>query len=150
MLWMVSPPLLCSYVILIACLSTKAVAFKTPLGMDSNISEIVYAGYLRSIYWVVILLSLFWANCIHILCSFPLLTLACSLPNTFQSWFLIAHLHVWLCLVRLKREGKDGSLVIREVVSTFWYDVQQRMAMLGVSWWHHFQWYLTRATVGSF
>ena len=58
---------------------------------------------------------------------------ACSLPDTFQSWFLIAHLHVWLCLVRLKREGKDGSLVIREVVTTFWYDVEQRMRVLGVS-----------------
>ena len=58
---------------------------------------------------------------------------ACSLPDTFQSWFLVAHLHVWLCLVRLKREGKDGSLVIREVVTTFWHDVEQRMRVLGVS-----------------
>ena len=61
-------------------------------------------------------------------------SLACSLPDTFQSWFLVAHLHVWLCLVRLKREGKDGSLVIREVVTTFWHDVEQRMRVLGVSW----------------
>ena len=40
---------------------------------------------------------------------------------------------MWLCLVRLKREGKDGSLVIREVVTTFWHDVKQRMRVLGVS-----------------
>ena len=62
-----------------------------------------------------------------------LYSLACGLPDTFQSWFLVAHLHVWLCLVRLKREGKDGSLVIREVVTTFWHDVEQRMRVLGVS-----------------
>lgn len=28
----------------------------------------------------------------------------CQLPDTFQSWFLITHLHVWMCLVRLKQE----------------------------------------------
>ena len=55
------------------------------------------------------------------------------MPDTFQSWFLVAHLHVWLCLVRLKREGRDGELVIQNVVSIFWYDVQQRMQVLGVS-----------------
>jgi cytochrome b pre-mRNA-processing protein 3 len=60
----------------------------------------------------------------HIMvCTFP----ACSLPDTFQSWFLVAHLHVWLCLVRLKREGKDGAVVIREVVTAFWHDMEQRM-----------------------
>ena len=58
---------------------------------------------------------------------------ACSMPDSFQSWFLVAQLHVWLCLVRLKREGRDGEFVIQNVVSTFWYDVQQRMQVLGVS-----------------
>ena len=67
--------------------------------------------------------------------------LVCSLPDSFQSWFLIAHLHVWLCMVRLKREGRDGSFVMKQVVSTFWYDVEQRMRVLGVScygdvYWH--------------
>ena len=73
--------------------------------------------------------TLFFIATLCINFTFP----ACSLPDTFQSWFLVAHLHVWLCLVRLKREGKDGSLVIREVVTTFWHDVEQRMRVLGVS-----------------
>lgn len=57
---------------------------------------------------------------------------ACSLPDSFQSWFLIAHLHVWLFMVRLKREGPDGEYLIRQVVSTFWYDVEHRMRAMEV------------------
>jgi hypothetical protein len=29
----------------------------------------------------------------------------CKLPDTFQSWFLVQQLHVWLCMVRLKVRG---------------------------------------------
>ena len=56
----------------------------------------------------------------------------CGLPDSFQSWFLVAQLHVWLCLVRLKREGKDGEFVIRQFVQFFWKDVEERMRVLGV------------------
>ena len=28
----------------------------------------------------------------------------CDLPDTFQSWFLVTQLHVWMSLVRLKQE----------------------------------------------
>ena len=55
------------------------------------------------------------------------------MPDSFQSWFLIAQLHLWLCMVRLKREGKDGDYLIKQVVSMCWYDVEQRMNVLGVS-----------------
>lgn len=54
------------------------------------------------------------------------------MPNTFQSWFLVAQLHVWLCLVRLKREGRDGEYVIKQLVQFFWKDVEERMRVLGV------------------
>lgn len=77
-----------------------------------------------------------------ILCStYPLIShvifffssVVCNMPDSFQSWFLIAQLHLWLCMVRLKREGKDGDYLIKQVVSMFWYDVEQRMNVLGVS-----------------
>ena len=45
----------------------------------------------------------------------------------------MAHLHVWLCMVRMKREGKDGETIIRELVANFWEDVEQRISELGVS-----------------
>lgn len=70
--------------------------------------------------------------CQRIHCAMFFIHTALKLPNTFQSWFLVAHLHLWMCLVRLKREGKDGHFMIRELVSTFWEDVKQRMSMLGV------------------
>ena len=58
---------------------------------------------------------------------------ACAMPDTFQSWFLVAHLHIWLLLVRLKREGKEGTFMINQVVVTFWEDVEARMKELGVT-----------------
>ena len=56
------------------------------------------------------------------------------MPDSFQSWFLSAHLNVWLCMVRLKREGKDGNYLTKQIVSMFWYDVEQRIKELGVSY----------------
>lgn len=55
------------------------------------------------------------------------------MPDSFQSWFLVAQLHLWLCLVRLKREGKDGDYLLKQMVAMFWNDVEARMKILGVS-----------------
>lgn len=57
---------------------------------------------------------------------------AAGMPDTFQSWFLINHLHVWMCLVRLKPEGKDGRYTYRRMVQIFWEDVEERMKVMGV------------------
>ncbi|EGD73529.1 hypothetical protein PTSG_05233 [Salpingoeca rosetta] len=57
----------------------------------------------------------------------------CQLPDTFQSWFLITHLHVWMCLVRLKQEGGDGKRTYKALVELFWKDVEYRMRAMGVS-----------------
>ncbi|XP_003384330.1 PREDICTED: ubiquinol-cytochrome-c reductase complex assembly factor 1-like [Amphimedon queenslandica] len=54
------------------------------------------------------------------------------LPDTFGSWFLIAHLHIWLFLVRLKREGEDGRFITHQLVNIFWTDTEERMRALGV------------------
>ncbi|BHF64885.1 Ubiquinol-cytochrome-c reductase complex assembly factor 1 [Sparganum proliferum] len=34
-----------------------------------------------------------------------------SLPDTFQSWFSLTTLHIWMCLVRLRREGQEGRIL---------------------------------------
>ncbi|XP_028404687.1 ubiquinol-cytochrome-c reductase complex assembly factor 1-like [Dendronephthya gigantea] len=57
---------------------------------------------------------------------------AAGMPDTFQSWFLINQLHVWMCLVRLKPEGKDGRYMYRRMVQIFWEDVEERMKVMGV------------------
>lgn len=62
----------------------------------------------------------------------------CKLPDTFQSWFLLTHLHLWMCMVRAKQEHKEGHYVCQQMVSMFWYDVEHRMKLLGVSLLHSF------------
>lgn len=57
---------------------------------------------------------------------------AAGMPDTFQSWFLVNQLHVWMCLVRLKPEGKDGRYMYRRMVQIFWDDVEERMKVMGV------------------
>ncbi|KAL7065183.1 hypothetical protein AAHC03_05114 [Spirometra sp. Aus1] len=34
-----------------------------------------------------------------------------GLPDTFQSWFSLTTLHIWMCLVRLRREGQEGRIL---------------------------------------
>ena len=56
----------------------------------------------------------------------------CGLPDTFQSWFLVTQLHVWMCLVRFKSEGRDGAALYKRLVTLFWNDVEHRMKLSGV------------------
>jgi len=57
---------------------------------------------------------------------------ACKMPDTFQSWFYIMHLHVWMILVRLKQEGKYGKNISYQMVEIMWQDVEQRVKLIGV------------------
>ncbi|KAA0198713.1 Ubiquinol-cytochrome c reductase complex chaperone [Fasciolopsis buskii] len=62
-----------------------------------------------------------------------------SLPDTFQSWFSVTALHMWMCLVRLRREGTEGQLLKRAFVNVslcyielgslklLWLDLRSRM-----------------------
>ena len=57
----------------------------------------------------------------------------CRLQDSMHSWFLVAQLHVWLLMVRLKREGPDGEFLIKKLMETFWQDAKLRSRELGVS-----------------
>lgn len=50
----------------------------------------------------------------------------CDLPDTYNSWFVITELHVWMCMVRLMREGKEGKTVRNSLVELLWLDVDKR------------------------
>uniref|UniRef100_A0A8C5T9S7 Ubiquinol-cytochrome c reductase complex assembly factor 1 n=1 Tax=Malurus cyaneus samueli TaxID=2593467 RepID=A0A8C5T9S7_9PASS len=63
----------------------------------------------------------------------------CQMPDTLNSWFLVAQLHVWMCLVRLKQEGRTGKYMCRYIVHCMWEDVEQRGKVMGVS---PLSWYL--------
>ncbi|KAM9482271.1 ubiquinol-cytochrome c reductase complex assembly factor 1 [Clarias gariepinus] len=56
----------------------------------------------------------------------------CSLPDTLNSWFLVAQLHVWMCLVRMRQEGREGKYMCRYVVHSMWEDVEQRSKIMGI------------------
>ncbi|KAJ7331866.1 hypothetical protein JRQ81_014046 [Phrynocephalus forsythii] len=55
-----------------------------------------------------------------------------QLPDTLYSWFLIAQLHVWMCLVRMKQEGRAGKYMCRYIVYSMWEDVEQRGRVMGI------------------
>ena len=57
----------------------------------------------------------------------------CALPNTFQTWFAITQLHVWITIARLRREGDGGRDASAALVDAFIQDVEIRMGKLGVS-----------------
>ncbi|EGW02772.1 Ubiquinol-cytochrome c reductase complex chaperone CBP3-like [Cricetulus griseus] len=57
----------------------------------------------------------------------------CQMPDTFNSWFLITLLHVWMCLVRMKQEGRSGKYMCRIIVHFMWEDVEQRGRVMGVN-----------------
>ncbi|XP_073726585.1 ubiquinol-cytochrome c reductase complex assembly factor 1 [Misgurnus anguillicaudatus] len=56
----------------------------------------------------------------------------CSLPDTLNSWFLVAQLHVWMCLVRMRQEGRAGKYMCRYIVHSMWEDVEQRSKIMGI------------------
>uniref|UniRef100_A0A8C6JLB3 Uncharacterized protein n=1 Tax=Melopsittacus undulatus TaxID=13146 RepID=A0A8C6JLB3_MELUD len=55
----------------------------------------------------------------------------CQMPDTLNSWFLVAQLHVWMCLVRMKQEGRTGKYMCRYIVHCMWEDVEQRGKVMG-------------------
>lgn len=58
----------------------------------------------------------------------------CSLPNTLQSWFLVTHLHLWLCILQLGRLDEEDAKMAKRILSgVFWNDVDERIKALGVS-----------------
>ncbi|KAL8619274.1 hypothetical protein ACOMHN_056918 [Nucella lapillus] len=54
-----------------------------------------------------------------------------TMPDTFNSWFLVTDLHVWLSMVRLAHLGKDGRLLRNCLVKALWEDVEARSKQLG-------------------
>ncbi|XP_071804382.1 ubiquinol-cytochrome-c reductase complex assembly factor 1-like isoform X2 [Asterias amurensis] len=58
--------------------------------------------------------------------------LACGMPDTLFSWFLVTELHVWMCMVRLKQEGQEGKYMTHYLIMSMWHDVQERGKLMGI------------------
>ncbi|KAF8788653.1 Ubiquinol-cytochrome-c reductase complex like protein [Argiope bruennichi] len=52
-----------------------------------------------------------------------------DLPDTFQSWFLIVQLHVWMCTLIAITE-KSGLVFRTHIVDAMWVDVETRLGHL--------------------
>ncbi|KAF9584490.1 Protein cbp3, mitochondrial [Lunasporangiospora selenospora] len=50
----------------------------------------------------------------------------CGLPDSFQTWFSITQLHVWLLMVRIRGE-QDGKKFQQQLVNHFFHDIEDRM-----------------------
>ncbi|XP_055374028.1 ubiquinol-cytochrome-c reductase complex assembly factor 1 [Condylostylus longicornis] len=58
-----------------------------------------------------------------------------NLPNTFNSWFIVTELHIWMLLLRAMAEGsetgQDGRFLRNTIVEAMWADVNARAKKLG-------------------
>lgn len=67
--------------------------------------------------------------CLRVLKEFnALISLECHLPPTFQSWFTVTNLHVWLLTVRLRAlQPPHGPNHIQGLIDHFFLDVEDRI-----------------------
>ncbi|XP_058836038.1 ubiquinol-cytochrome-c reductase complex assembly factor 1 [Topomyia yanbarensis] len=60
-----------------------------------------------------------------------------KMPNTFNTWFLITELHVWMLLVRAMAEGPEkdaaGRYMRNCIVESMWNDVSTRAKQLSAN-----------------
>ncbi|KAI9218038.1 ubiquinol-cytochrome C chaperone-domain-containing protein [Blastocladiella britannica] len=55
-----------------------------------------------------------------------------GLPDTFQTWFAITQVHVWMAMVRLRAEGPEGKEAIQGMVSHLFRDMEDRLWAMGI------------------
>ncbi|XP_053456221.1 ubiquinol-cytochrome-c reductase complex assembly factor 1-like [Nycticebus coucang] len=92
-----------------------------------------FTGPLKYSKWKIKIATLrMYTSCVE-KTDFEEFFLRCQMPDTFNSWFLITLLHVWMCLVRMKQEGRSGKYMCRIIVHFMWEDVEQRGRVMGIN-----------------
>ncbi|XP_036101293.1 ubiquinol-cytochrome-c reductase complex assembly factor 1 isoform X2 [Molossus molossus] len=92
-----------------------------------------FTGPLKYSKWKIKIAALrMYTSCVK-KTDFEEFFLRCQMPDTFNSWFLITLLHVWMCLVRMKQEGRTGKYMCRVIVHFMWEDVEHRGRVMGVN-----------------
>lgn len=56
-----------------------------------------------------------------------------QMPPTFQSWFSITQMHVWMCQTRLRSEGRDGKVMHASLLDHFTTDLEMKLDAAGIS-----------------
>ncbi|KAJ1921642.1 Ubiquinol cytochrome-c reductase assembly protein Cbp3 [Tieghemiomyces parasiticus] len=55
-----------------------------------------------------------------------------GLPDTYQTWFSVTQLHVWMMIVRIRNE-ENGRNIQQELVNHFFNDAEGRMHQMGIT-----------------
>ncbi|XP_052454834.1 ubiquinol-cytochrome-c reductase complex assembly factor 1-like [Carassius gibelio] len=95
------------------------------------IEAIGFTGPLKYNKWKIKIAALRMYTCCVERINYDQFFEKCSLPDTLNSWFLVAQLHVWMCLVRMRQEGRAGKYMCRYIVHSMWEDVEQRSKIMG-------------------
>ncbi|XP_029358097.1 ubiquinol-cytochrome c reductase complex assembly factor 1 [Echeneis naucrates] len=91
-----------------------------------------FTGQLKYNKWQIKLAALRMYTCCVERINYDEFFEQCSLPDTLNSWFLVAQLHVWMCLVRMRQEGRTGKYMCQYIVHSMWEDVDQRSKIMGI------------------
>ncbi|XP_059836972.1 ubiquinol-cytochrome-c reductase complex assembly factor 1 isoform X3 [Hypanus sabinus] len=112
------------------------------------IEALGFTGPLKYSKWKIKIAGLRMYTCCVEKIDYEELFERCSLSDTLSSWFLVTQLHVWMALVRMKQEGREGKYMCRYIVHSMWEDLQQRGKIMGgilsddrvlaASLWRHF------------
>lgn len=54
-------------------------------------------------------------------------------PNTFNTWFLITELHIWMLSVRAMADREYGDVIRNAIIEGMWQDVSYRAKKLSPS-----------------
>ncbi|NXX96990.1 UQCC1 factor, partial [Centropus bengalensis] len=104
------------------------------VGMFTRIIEALgFTGPLKYSRWKIKVAALRMYTCCVEKTDYEEFFTRCQMPDTLNSWFLVAQLHVWMCLVRMKQEGRTGKYMCRYIVHCMWEDVEQRGKVMGIN-----------------
>ncbi|XP_059836973.1 ubiquinol-cytochrome-c reductase complex assembly factor 1 isoform X4 [Hypanus sabinus] len=96
------------------------------------IEALGFTGPLKYSKWKIKIAGLRMYTCCVEKIDYEELFERCSLSDTLSSWFLVTQLHVWMALVRMKQEGREGKYMCRYIVHSMWEDLQQRGKIMGI------------------
>ncbi|KAJ0772111.1 putative ubiquinol-cytochrome c chaperone/UPF0174 [Helianthus annuus] len=121
---------------------TKAVSLALPPGSPHRINEPNYTGIRLFILRLMLFyskqsMSIRAANVIYrrvvSQVDNPMVYDVFRLEKTFRTTFSMLVMHVWLCLRRLKVEGKEGVELGQYVYEIYNHDLEIRVSKAGVS-----------------
>lgn len=69
------------------------------------------------------------------------LFLELNLPDTFNSWFIITELHLWMIFARMMNESTKGSMIRNFIMEALWNDVEFRSKKLGHVSFSDYNWF---------